>query len=502
MRKVLFKDLFDFLDKSSINAGSGLSEGLYPLYTSSKIISKFFNNCQFAGEHLIFGTGGEASVHYNNDKFSVTNHCLVAKPNNQKVLFNAKYVYYYLQHNIAVLEAGFHGAGLKNISRNFIANISIPLPEFGIQNQIVTVLDTSTKILASGYKLHEHFDELITSIYFSTIKSEGLMPHLLSDLALDKKGSMRTGPFGSNLKHSEFLLNGEVRVFRLDNVVSNSFDKSSSKYITKEKFLQLKSYQVFPRDLLIALMGTGTTGKSAVVPDKIPLSINTKHLAAISLDPEKANPYYISYTIQKDDYVINQIALKNKGAVVPGINLHVVKNLKINIPSISIQNKFESFLKNIEQIKAKVSKRNQDLILLTEILKYLSFTGGLKVNIEHFSFDHQMVDFLEKEEKAKKSLPANELHIKDLKKIVYDKFTGKSFSFNQLEQALRSAGKILEYEKSHNDDLAGLKDFVFQCLTIGPNDTMPFLNQKFILDKNRDSEKNKDNSRIVFEITY
>ncbi|HMG69098.1 MAG TPA: hypothetical protein VK588_15480, partial [Chitinophagaceae bacterium] len=153
-----------------------------------------------------------------------------------------------------------------------------------------------------------------------------------------------------------------------------------------------------------------------------------------------------------------------------------------------------------EATKLKVHIRNEEIALLLEILKYVSFTGKLNVNIENFSFDDQMVEFLEKEESAKKALPKNDLLIAELKKLVFNKFNGKSFTFSQLEQAVNETGKRIDYERIYPEDQGGLKDFVFHCLQEGENETLSFLNQKFVLDKSRDTEKKKDNSRIVFEI--
>lgn len=39
-KRMKFADLFDYENKSSIKAGDGLSEGEYPFYTSSSILSK------------------------------------------------------------------------------------------------------------------------------------------------------------------------------------------------------------------------------------------------------------------------------------------------------------------------------------------------------------------------------------------------------------------------------------------------------------------------------
>ena len=75
-------DLFDFLPKSKIKAGEGLDNGKFPFYTSSEYLTKFINHFSFTPPCLIFGTGGKASIHYSEQKFSASNDCIV--------LFNKK----------------------------------------------------------------------------------------------------------------------------------------------------------------------------------------------------------------------------------------------------------------------------------------------------------------------------------------------------------------------------------------------------------------------------
>ena len=39
-----------------------------------------------------------------------------------------KYIYYYLLNNMEILENGFVGLGIKNLSNDYIKNIKIPIP--------------------------------------------------------------------------------------------------------------------------------------------------------------------------------------------------------------------------------------------------------------------------------------------------------------------------------------------------------------------------------------
>jgi len=503
MKKIRFAELFNFQPKSKILANKGKEFGKYPFYTSSPVISKYSDEFQYHGEHLIFGTGGTPSLHYIKSAFSTSSHCSVAKPSDRE-LFNPKYVYYYIQSNIHILDNGFKGAGLKNISESFIENLIIPFPSFSVQNQIVSVMDKAINIIEHSNKLIEKLEELKESIYFSLFGSRSLNYDTwdlvkLEQLASEKKGSMRTGPFGSNLLHDEFLPKGDVLVFRLDNVASNYF-KKSDRFITKSKYESLKNYRVYPRDLLIALMGTGTTGKSAVVPDEIPLAINTKHLAAVTLNSKIANPYYVSSAIQFNPSIINQIELKNKGAVIPGINLKVVKGLKLKVPSINQQNHFEKIIRKIEEaVKAKILIHAQHAELLMETISHYAFQGTLKTNLAAFSIDDRVVDHVEKEYNKKESLSNVGNQLEEIKQIVQSVFKCGSFTFKDLEVAVRDSGVEIEYEYPLAEKRMGLKNFVFEAVT--SNGTKkPLFKQEFELDKNRDAEKGIDNSRIIFSL--
>ena len=135
--------MFKFEKKSKIKAGEGLENGEYKFFTSSPIQNKFLDKYIFDSESLIFGTGGQPSIHYCDEKFSTSTDCFVITSKNNEVL--PKYVYYYLKSNIHILERGFKGAGLKHISKKYLQNIEIPFPiDISIQKDMIkklTIID-------------------------------------------------------------------------------------------------------------------------------------------------------------------------------------------------------------------------------------------------------------------------------------------------------------------------------------------------------------------------
>lgn len=379
-----FKQLFDFSPKSTIKAREGLNEGEYPFYTSSSILSKCIDKALYHNDDaLIFGTGGSASVHFEDKPFSTSTDCIVAIAKSEDL--NAKYVYYYLFGNIHILERGFKGAGLRHISKIYIENLDIPILPLETQNKIVAVLDKASSLVNNRKKNIQLLDGLLLATFLEMFGKQNPLFDSWEEVevqsfANSKKGSMRTGPFGSSLKHEEFEEAGDVAVLGIDNAVNNVFKWGKKRFITLEKYKSFKQYTVYPRDIIITIMGT--VGRSAVIPNDIGKAINTKHLAAITLDETKCNPYYLAYSIHSNPFVAFQMKSKSRGAIMDGLNLGLIKRLKLKAAPIDLQNRFEEvYLKNRRFLELLLASQRELENLLNSIVQKV-FNGQLNFNID------------------------------------------------------------------------------------------------------------------------
>jgi type I restriction enzyme S subunit len=402
MKTEKFNKLFKFAKKSKLKASDGSNEGEFTFLTSSQKVTKKTDNPQFFEECLVFGNGGSANVHYLNKPFATTSHCYVAEKLDKKI--NIKYVYYYLSGNLHILEKGFKGAGLKNISSKYIANLDIPILPIETQKNIVSLLDKAYSLLKEREESIALLDELLRAKFLRMFgkanrQFDDWEDVQIKSLALDKKNSMRTGPFGSNLKHSEFVENGPIAVLGIDNAVKNTFEWKERRYITNEKYEELKRYTVFPRDVIITIMGT--VGRSAVIPDDIPVAINTKHLACISLDPEKCNPYYLAYSIHSNPYISYQMKAREKGAIMAGLNLTIIKELKLKDAPIELQNQFEAIYHNIQSQKETLNLSKIELEHLFNSLIQEAFKGELEVSKEDLKKKDSIMSEIKKKEGEK-----------------------------------------------------------------------------------------------------
>ncbi len=288
--------------------------------------------------------------------------------------FNSGYLSHYFKSGFFQSQKDKYctGATQKAINNTSLKKINVPYCSIDEQQKIAAILDQADALRKKRQESLRLLDAHLKSMFLEMFKKGTLNWKIckIKDIAENKKGSMRTGPFGSSLLHSEFVEEG-IAVLGIDNAVENKFLWKERRYITKEKYSQLKQYTVRPGDIIITIMGT--LGRSAVIPENIPLSINTKHLACITLSREIANPYFINYTFQSDPDVIRQLSGKKRGAIMDGLNLTIIKELDIKLPPLALQEKFVTILKKVEFQKDQMNKSLTEIDTLFNALSQRYF---------------------------------------------------------------------------------------------------------------------------------
>ena len=143
-------ELCKFLPKSKRQASYGnKEEGKYKFYTSSLICNKYVDEPDYTEESLIIGDGGCANINYDL-AFSTSDHCYIMQNLYDKI--KLKFIYYYLLTNINILEKGFQGVGLKNISKDYIKNIKIPIPPLEEQEKYISYCENNQKEIENNQK--------------------------------------------------------------------------------------------------------------------------------------------------------------------------------------------------------------------------------------------------------------------------------------------------------------------------------------------------------------
>ena len=369
---VKFSDLFSYENKSSIKAGDGLSEGSYPFFTSSTIQSKYLNEYSFSNDSLIFGTGGNASIHYCESPFSVSTDCIVAVAKD-KSMCDSKYVFYYLFGNIHILAEGFKGAGLKHISKSYIQELEIPLPPLSIQKRIAEILDAADALKRKDQQLLKKYDELAQAIFIDMfgdpVKNEKGWKITSIESVINKS---RPITYGILMPGKDVKPNGIPYVRVLDikdqQVLTNQVCHTSVDISNQYKRSILKH-----GDILYSIRGH--VGRSSLVPSALEGANITQDTARLDFNNEISNVFAFGYfnTIQFNRLVRPLV----RGAAVKGLNLGDLRDLPIPIPSIKLQSEYEKRIKLIWDQKNNSSIICENSKALFNSLIQKAFNGEL-----------------------------------------------------------------------------------------------------------------------------
>jgi len=154
---VALGEVCDFVGKGGRPASFATENGKIPFIVSS-LSEKKCDSADFDIEALIIGDGGSANIHYVNGKFSASDHTYVLKNKSEEKL-SLKYVYVLLLNNLEIIEKGFQGQGLKNVSKKYLQSIKIPLPPLEIQKEIVEQIEVKQKAIETAKAVIENLEK-------------------------------------------------------------------------------------------------------------------------------------------------------------------------------------------------------------------------------------------------------------------------------------------------------------------------------------------------------
>lgn len=293
---------------------------------------------------MIIGDGGTASINYANKDFSCSDHCYVLKPIDEKSL-NCKYVYWYLFSNLHVLEAGFKGVGIKNISKTYISNIELFLPDKENQDKIVSILDKAEEIRQKKKLANEKLDEFLKSVFIylfgdPKINSKHSKIAKIKDLCIVQTGSTPKREIESYYKNATipWIKTGEV---------INQYIYSSEEYIS-EKAIKETNCKLFPvNTILVAMYGQGLTrGRVGMLK----MEASTNQACSAILPSDKINQEFLYNQLKIQYQTLRDFG---RGGNQPNLNLEIIKNFEIIVPPIELQNKFAKIVEKVETQKQK-----------------------------------------------------------------------------------------------------------------------------------------------------
>lgn len=358
-------DLCAYAPKSAIKAGEAIKDGKYIFFTSSDDESKRYSDYQHNCEAIIMGTGGNATLHYYNGKFSTSTDCIVLLPNES---IRCKFLYYFFLHNIAVLQKGFKGAGLKHTNKNYINNIGInTVPDIETQDKVIKALDLACNLVRFHQRQLKKLDELVKSRFIEMFGDPVTNPHGFEKVTLSDLAEIKIGPFGS-LLHKEDYIEGGHALVNPSHIIDGKVSVDEKLTVSDDKFAELSAYHLQVGDVVMGRRGE--MGRCAVVLDD-GLLCGTGSLLIRTKGEVTAD--YIQKIISFPSFkkTIEDMAV---GQTMPNLNVPIVSGFQIIKPPMEVQSAYYKFVEQLDKSKFVIQQALDKAQLLFDSLmqKYFS----------------------------------------------------------------------------------------------------------------------------------
>ena len=199
------------------------------------------------------------------------------------------------------------------------------------------------------------------------------------EVELSEIADLTVGFVGTMTRH---YTDEGVLFLRSTNIEPFNIKMDDIKYISPEFNEQIKKSELKTDDVVI--VRTGKPGACTVIPPKDE-PWNCSDLVVIHPNKEKVNPYYLAAYINLASGVINANLV---GAVQQHFNVGSAKKMKIQLPSLQIQNRIASIIQGLNKKIALNNKINDNLEqqALELFLNYqkladkkICFTDGIQI---------------------------------------------------------------------------------------------------------------------------
>lgn len=290
-----------------------------------------------------------------------------------------------LRNRLIVEANGFTRINLKMEKVN---DLEVFLPPLATQQTIANYLDTKTTqidtLIAKKQELIKCLKEERTAIINQAV-TKGINPKVklkpsgiewlgdipthwevkkLKYLLAEKKGALKPGPFGSDLKNSDLVINGDYKVYTQRNVIDNDF-KVGEDFIAEDKFFDLKVFEVTTNDILLTTRGT--IGKSSIVPKDFQKGIIHPCLIKIQLDNKKILNDYLQMYFNEASFFLENVKLNSNSTIIDVIYGNTLKEITLPLPTIIEQSEILKTLQTqTTQIDHTIQRIEKEIELIQE----------------------------------------------------------------------------------------------------------------------------------------
>lgn len=278
------------------------------------------------------------------------------------------YLFYFMPIALKRIEEKTPFVTVKHLSAKELNKIEIPVLSLEEQRKIAETLSKVDELIAFREQQLAKLDELVKArfveMFGDLVAPQCEYPELkLVNICADAD-DIKCGPFGTQLNRDEYKAKG-VAVWEIPQI-NSGFSEMPTHFITEEKAVILNAYSIEPGD--IAMSRKGNVGKCGLFPENLKKGIIHSDVLRIRVDKRKVDSCFMMYQLHFSEAVKRQIEMVSSGAIMAGINVTKLKQIKVRIPELENQRMFAAFVERVDQQKQTIQQSLEKLELLKKAL--------------------------------------------------------------------------------------------------------------------------------------
>lgn len=192
----------------------------------------------------------------------------------------------------------------------------------------------------------------------------------------NQKWSFTGGPFGSNLKSSDYTEVG-VRIIQLQNIGDGQFYNDYSVFTSREKANELLSCNIYPGEIILSKMGD-PVARACLIPSFHDRYLMCSDGIRLAVDPRRFNTYFVYLSINAPNF---RISAENAGtgSTRKRIGLTELRNLELSCPDLSEQTAIAAILSDMDAEIADIESQLAKYVTLKQGMMNKLLTGKIRL---------------------------------------------------------------------------------------------------------------------------
>lgn len=161
----------------------------------------------------------------------------------------------------------------------------------------------------------------------------------------NQKWSFTGGPFGSNLKSTDYT-DGGVRIIQLQNIGDGQFHNDYSVFTSREKANELLSCNIYPGEIILSKMGD-PVARACLIPSFHDRYLMCSDGIRLAVDPKRFNTYFVYLSINAPNFRV-RAENAGTGSTRKRIGLTELRNLELSCPDLFEQTAIADILSEMD----------------------------------------------------------------------------------------------------------------------------------------------------------